>query len=408
MKAQAAVLCRGDVGLDECRRCLRDITAKLLKSCPNQKQAVKIIVDEITALESLQYVFSTIKAATNDFSDNNKLGQGGFGSVYKGKLPNDKEIAVKRLSMNSGQGDVEFKNEVLLLAKLQHRNLVRLLGFAIQGTEKLIVYEFVHNGSLDHFMLDPIKRQCLGWDRRYEIIRGIARGLLYLHEDSELRIIHRDLKLGNVLLDREMNPKIADFGLARLFEQDETQGNTRMVVGTYGYMSPEYIMHGHFSVKSDVFSFGVLVLEITSGQKNSSIKIGDNMEDLLTFAFTNHSKQSLHSDFPKSLVHWPNPYLFPPRPSTSTSPVANIKLSPGAAAASPSNIVLPFAAAAGSPKLELFDRYTVKLDFSQPLLRMTFASSLVNKVFTFSVQAEELLASDDGQQIEPPCSLVSA
>ncbi|EYU23766.1 hypothetical protein MIMGU_mgv1a021757mg, partial [Erythranthe guttata] len=243
--------------------------------------------NEITTVESLQYSYSTIKAATNDFSDINKLGQGGFGVVYKGKLPNDQEIAVKRLSMNSGQGGVEFKNEILLLAKLQHRNLVRLLGFSIQGTEKLLVYEFVRNGSLDLYMLDPAKRSCLDWDKRYKIIGGVARGLVYLHEDSQLRIIHRDLKPANVLLDREMNPKIADFGMARLFEQDETQGNTSKIVGTYGYMSPEYAMHGHFSVKSDVFSFGVLVLEIMSGQKNRSIKIGDNVEDLLTFTWKN-------------------------------------------------------------------------------------------------------------------------
>ncbi|KAL8045124.1 hypothetical protein ABFX02_08G092600 [Erythranthe guttata] len=262
--------------------CLR----KKIKRRPTENPENKA-VDEITTVESLQYGYSTIKAATNDFSDHNKLGQGGFGDVYKGKLPNDQEIAVKRLSKNSGQGDVEFKNEILLLAKLQHRNLVRLLGFSIQGTEKLLVYEFVRNGSLDLCMSDPTKRSCLDWDKRYKIIGGVARGLVYLHEDSQLRIIHRDLKPANVLLDREMNPKIADFGMARLFEQDETQGNTSRIVGTYGYMSPEYAMHGNFSIKSDVFSFGVLVLEIMSGQKNRSIRIGDNVEDLLTFTWKN-------------------------------------------------------------------------------------------------------------------------
>ncbi|KAL7102048.1 hypothetical protein ACP275_08G095500 [Erythranthe tilingii] len=262
--------------------CLR----KKIKRRPTENPESEV-VDEITTVESLQYGYSTIKAATNDFSDNNKLGQGGFGAVYKGKLPNNQEIAVKRLSNNSGQGDVEFKNEILLLAKLQHRNLVRLLGFSIQETEKLLVYEFVRNGSLDLYMSDPTKRSCLDWDKRYKIIGGIAKGLVYLHEDSQLRIIHRDLKPGNVLLDRDMNPKIADFGMARLFEQDETQGNTSKIVGTYGYMSPEYAMHGQFSVKSDVFSFGVLVLEIMSGQKNRSVRIGGNVEDLLTFTWKN-------------------------------------------------------------------------------------------------------------------------
>ncbi|KAL8468868.1 hypothetical protein ACS0TY_031904 [Phlomoides rotata] len=244
-------------------------------------------VDEISTAESLQYAFSTIKAATNDFSDDNKLGKGGFGTVYKGKLPNDKEIAVKRLSKNSGQGDLEFKNEVLLLAKLQHRNLVRLMGFAIEGGEKLLVYEFVENASLDHFIFDPTNHSYLDWERRYKIIGGIARGILYLHEDSRLRIIHRDLKASNILLDREMNPKVADFGMARLFEQDETQGNTSQIVGTYGYMPPEYLMHGQFSIKSDVFSFGVLVLEIISGRRNNSFRNGENSDDLLSYAWKN-------------------------------------------------------------------------------------------------------------------------
>ncbi|KAL1537392.1 non-specific serine/threonine protein kinase [Salvia divinorum] len=243
-------------------------------------------VDEISTVESLQHAFSTIKAATNNFSDHNKLGQGGFGTVYKGELPNGQEIAVKRLSMDSGQGDMEFKNEVLLLAKLQHRNLVRLLGFALEGMEKLLVYEFVQNASLDHFIFDSVRHSDLDWDRRYKIIGGIARGILYLHEDSRLRIIHRDLKASNILLDREMSPKIADFGMARLFGQDETQGNTSRVVGTYGYMPPEYLIHGQFSVKSDVYSLGVLVLEIISGRRNNGFRSGgDSVGDLLNFAW---------------------------------------------------------------------------------------------------------------------------
>ncbi|KAL2467213.1 Cysteine-rich receptor-like protein kinase 10 [Abeliophyllum distichum] len=182
--------------------------------------------NEISIVESLHYDFGTIRAATDNFSDANKLGQGGFGIVYKGKLPSGQKIAVKRLSMNSGQGDLEFKNEVVLVARLQHRNLVRLLGFSLQGSERLLIYEFVNNGSLDHFLFDPIKRPSLDWDRRYKIIEGVARGILYLHEDSRLTIIHRDLKAGNVLLDEELNAKISDFGMAKLFVQDQTQGNT--------------------------------------------------------------------------------------------------------------------------------------------------------------------------------------
>ncbi|XVF27795.1 hypothetical protein REPUB_Repub14bG0139700 [Reevesia pubescens] len=243
--------------------------------------------DEGIRAESLQFDFATVRVATNNFSDENKLGQGGFGAVYKGLLSGGQEVAVKRLSMNSGQGDLEFKNEVLLVAKLQHRNLVRLLGFCLEGNEKLLIYEFVPNTSLDHFLFDRVKCAQLDWERRYKIIGGIARGLLYLHEDSRLRIIHRDLKASNVLLDAEMVPKIADFGMARLFVRDETQGNTSRIVGTYGYMAPEYAMDGQFSVKSDVFSFGVLVLEIVSGQKNNCFRSGESVEDLVSSAWKN-------------------------------------------------------------------------------------------------------------------------
>ncbi|XP_061979077.1 cysteine-rich receptor-like protein kinase 10 isoform X2 [Populus nigra] len=250
------------------------------------KEAVQT-VDEIITAESLQFDFGTIRAATDNFSEENKLGQGGFGSVYKGTLSNGQEVAVKRLSKDSGQGDLEFKNEVVLVAKLQHRNLVRLQGFCLQGIERLLIYEFVPNASLDHFIFNQVRREQLDWETRYKIIGGIARGLLYLHEDSRLRIIHRDLKASNILLDADMNPRISDFGMARLFVMDETQGNTSRIVGTYGYMAPEYAMHGRFSVKSDVFSFGVLILEIVSGQKNKCFRNGETVEDLLSYAWRN-------------------------------------------------------------------------------------------------------------------------
>ncbi|KAF2584825.1 hypothetical protein F2Q70_00034745 [Brassica cretica] len=220
--------------------------------------------DEFSNTDSLLVDFENLKVATNNFSPENELGRGGFGSVYKGVFSHGQEIAVKRLSGTSGQGDLEFKNEILLLAKLQHRNLVRLLGFCIHGQERLLVYEFIKNASLDHFIFDLEKRQVLDWGVRYKMIGGVARGLLYLHEDSRYRIIHRDLKASNILLDQEMNPKIADFGLAKLFDQGQTMTHrfTNRIAGTYGYMAPEYAMHGQFSVKTDVFSFGVLVIEI--------------------------------------------------------------------------------------------------------------------------------------------------
>ncbi|KZV37156.1 hypothetical protein F511_15076 [Dorcoceras hygrometricum] len=250
---------------------------------------------DINVAESLQYDFSGIRAATDDFSVANKLGQGGFGIIYKGTLANGQDVAVKRLSRNSGQGEGEFKNEVLLVARLQHRNLVRLLGFSMEGKERLLVYEFVKNRSLDQFIFDPIKHIDLDWESRYKIIFGISKGLLYLHEESRLKIIHRDLKASNILLDEDMNPKIADFGMARLFAVDETQANTNKIVGTYGYMAPEYAMYGQFSVKSDVFSFGVLILEIISGQQNRSFQNGEDMEDLLSLAWK-HWRQGKAAD----------------------------------------------------------------------------------------------------------------
>ncbi|RDX61707.1 Cysteine-rich receptor-like protein kinase 25, partial [Mucuna pruriens] len=251
-----------------------------------------VVVNDLTDEEFLQFDLATVEAATNGFSDENKIGQGGFGVVYKGVLPNGQEIAVKRLSVTSLQGAVEFRNEAALVAKLQHRNLVRLLGFCLEGKEKILIYEYMPNKSLDHFLFDPVKQRELDWSRRYKIIVGIARGILYLHQDSQLRIIHRDLKASNVLLDENMNSKISDFGMAKIFQADETQVNTGRIVGTYGYMSPEYAMRGQFSVKSDVFSFGVLVLEIVSGKKNTDFYQSNRADDLLSHAWKNWTEQT--------------------------------------------------------------------------------------------------------------------
>ncbi|XP_038975168.1 cysteine-rich receptor-like protein kinase 6 isoform X2 [Phoenix dactylifera] len=188
--------------------------------------------EEIASVESLLLDISTLRAATANFSEENKLGEGGFGAVYKGLLPDGREIAVKKLSTSSSQGFGELRNELVLVDKLQHRNLVRLLGVCLEEQEKLLVYEYVPNRSLDTILFDCIKREQLNWGRRYKIIGGIARGLLYLHEESQLKIVHRDLKASNVLLDAELNPKISDFGLARLFGGDQTQATTSRVVGT--------------------------------------------------------------------------------------------------------------------------------------------------------------------------------
>ncbi|CAL5335837.1 unnamed protein product [Camellia sinensis] len=205
-------------------------------------------------LELPLFDLTIIADSTNNFSINNKIGEGGFGP---GTLEGGQEIAVKRLSKNSSQGLDEFKNEVICIAKLQHRNLVKLLGCCIQGEE-----------MIQKKWTDQSQSTLLDWSKRFHIINGIARGLLYLHQDSRLRIIHRDLEASNILLDTDMNPKISDFGIARSFGGNETEANTNRVIGTYGCMSPEYAIDGLFSIKSDVFSFGVLVLDIVNGKKN--------------------------------------------------------------------------------------------------------------------------------------------
>ncbi|XP_009140678.1 G-type lectin S-receptor-like serine/threonine-protein kinase At1g11280 isoform X2 [Brassica rapa] len=239
--------------------------------------------EEISGLTFFE--MNTIRAATDNFKISNKLGQGGFGPVYKGILSDRKEIAVKRLSSSSGQGTEEFMNEIKLISKLQHRNLVRLLGCCIDGEEKLLIYEFMVNKSLDSFLFDSTLKLQIDWPKRFNIIEGVARGLLYLHRDSCLKVIHRDMKVSNILLDENMNPKISDFGLARMFQGTQHQDSTRRVVGTIGYMSPEYAWTGMFSEKSDIYAFGVLLLEIISGMKISSFNCGMEGKTLLEYAW---------------------------------------------------------------------------------------------------------------------------
>ncbi|GJX55455.1 G-type lectin S-receptor-like serine/threonine-protein kinase B120 [Tanacetum coccineum] len=254
--------------------------------------------------EGTLYSLASLESATDGFANKNKLGQGGFGPVHKvspakfhcktwsvldpqaeGILPGGQEIAVKRLSKSSGQGMVEFKNEMILISKLQHRNLVRLLGYCIEAEENMLVYEPTNLVFFLQFRNGQFKNKVhLDWNTRFLIIEGIARGLLYLHRDSRLRIIHRDLKASNILLDAEMTPKISDFGMARIFGGNQNEANTIRVVGTYGYMSPEYAMEGFFSVKSDVYSFGVLLLEIISGKRNTSFH-SENSSNLVRHAW---------------------------------------------------------------------------------------------------------------------------
>ncbi|CAI0394968.1 unnamed protein product [Linum tenue] len=226
--------------------------------------------DKNPRMVAVPYSSAQLEKATNDFSIENKVGQGGYGPVYKGVLADGGEIAVKKLSINSSQGDEEFKNEVMLTAQLQHVNLVRVLGYCIEGGERMLVYEYLHHKSLDHYLFDPMRSLMMDWARRVEIIEGVTQGLLYLQEYSGQSIIHRDLKPGNILLDSNMKPKISDFGLARILKTDSSEANTERIAGTRAYCPREYLQDGVYSKKSDVYSFGILLLQIISGKRCGS------------------------------------------------------------------------------------------------------------------------------------------
>ncbi|CAO2841860.1 unnamed protein product [Amaranthus hypochondriacus] len=228
--------------------------------------------------------FEDISAATENFSCYKKLGEGGFGPVYQGKLKTGQEIAVKRLSKASSQGFEEFKNEVMLTANLQHVNLVKVMGFCVEREEKMLIYEYLSNGSLDSYLFDPVKCLQLDWTKRAHIIEGIIQGLLYLQEYSRLTIIHCDLKASNILLDKDLNPKISDFGMARIFQRAGREANTNRIVGTYGYVPPEYVKLGLYSRKFDVYSFGVLLLQVISSKRNDDV-YGANDFNLLEYAY---------------------------------------------------------------------------------------------------------------------------
>ncbi|KAL4654315.1 hypothetical protein ACB092_01G369200 [Castanea dentata] len=265
------------------RKLRSKVIAEKLESKANNIAAAG---DSNSNVPNLQvFSLADIEAATNKFSFENKLGEGGYGPVYKGVLSNGNEIAVKKLSKTSTQGFEEFKNEVMLTAKLQHVNLVQVLGFCIESDEQMLMYEYMPNKSLDFYLFDPIRRDLLDWKKRIDIIEGVTQGLLYLQEYSRMIIIHRDLKSSNILLDEEMKPKISDFGMARIFKKDEHEANTDRIVGTYGYIPPEYARKGVYSTKSDVYSFGVLLLQIISGKRTTCYHGLDENLNLLEYAY---------------------------------------------------------------------------------------------------------------------------
>ncbi|XP_030967088.1 probable LRR receptor-like serine/threonine-protein kinase At1g07650 isoform X2 [Quercus lobata] len=237
------------------------------------------------------FTFRQIKAATNNFDAANKLGQGGFGAVYKGTLLDGTIIAVKQLSSKSKQGNHEFVNEIGMISGLQHPNLVRLYGCCIERNQLLLVYEYMENNSLEHALFEE-SRLKLDWPTRKNICLGIARGLTFLHEESTLKIVHRDIKTSNILLDGDLNPKISDFGLAKLYEEENSHITTR-VAGTVGYMAPEYALWGYLTYKADVYSFGIVALEIVAGKNNMKYRPNENFVCLLDWALVSQQKGNL-------------------------------------------------------------------------------------------------------------------
>ncbi|CAH8273034.1 unnamed protein product [Arabidopsis lyrata] len=221
-----------------------------------------------------EFDFDTVKAATNEFSE--LVGHGGFGSVYKGRLQNGQEIAVKILSKSSIRTETQFHNELNILSKLKHKNLINLLGFCTKRDQHCLVYEFMPNSSLDCFLLDPHRASQLSWEMCRNIVDGIARGLRYLHEESGLCLVHRDIKPRNILLDSDLKPKIMGFELARMMQQCENEAESTVIVGTIGYIDPEYLRSGRVSVKSDVYAFGVTILTIITRRKAWSVD-GDSL-----------------------------------------------------------------------------------------------------------------------------------
>ncbi|KAH0875581.1 hypothetical protein HID58_072943 [Brassica napus] len=339
------VNCWRNLSPESCKQCLEDASASMVDKCLPWSEGRSVVVIVVSVLSSvivfmvgiaigvyicknrtiqkkrrgsndvekmaktltdssLNFKYSTLEKATGSFDNANKLGQGGFGTVYKGVLPDGRDIAVKRLFFNNRHRAADFYNEVNIISSVEHKNLVRLLGCSCSGPESLLVYEYLQNKSLDRFIFDVNRGKTLDWPRRFVIIVGTAEGLVYLHEQSSVKIIHRDIKASNILLDSKLQAKIADFGLARSFQEDKSHISTA-IAGTLGYMAPEYLAHGQLTEKVDVYSFGVLVLEIVTGKQNTKSKMSDYSDSLITEAWKHFQTGELEEIYDPNL-DWKN------------------------------------------------------------------------------------------------------
>ncbi|XP_022892209.1 cold-responsive protein kinase 1-like isoform X2 [Olea europaea var. sylvestris] len=252
--------------------------------------------DEVSGVQNVVlYSYKQLRTATNDFSPINKIGEGGFGSVYKGKIGNEKMAAIKVLSPGSTQGVKEFLTEIQVISDVQHENLVKLYGCCVQENHRILVYNYLENNSLAQTLIGGRNSSIqFSWQTRVKICVGVAKGLAYLHEEVRPPIVHRDIKASNILLDKDLSPKISDFGLAKLIPANMTHVSTR-VAGTIGYLAPEYAMKGQLTRKADIYSFGVLLIEIVSGRCNTNSRLPAEEKYILERAWQLHEKRELVS-----------------------------------------------------------------------------------------------------------------
>ncbi|MBA0837416.1 hypothetical protein Goarm_009576 [Gossypium armourianum] len=234
--------------------------------CSDQGMTVRAVPEVSHLGWGHWYTLRELEESTNDFAADNVIGEGGYGIVYRGVLEDNSKVAVKNLLNNRGQAEKEFKVEVEAIGRVRHKNLVRLLGYCAEGAHRMLVYEYVDNGNLEQWLHGDVG-PCspLTWEIRMNIVLGTAKGLAYLHEGLEPKVVHRDIKSSNILLDKQWNPKVSDFGLAKLLGSGRSYVTTR-VMGTFGYVAPEYASTGMLNERSDVYSFGILLMEIISGR----------------------------------------------------------------------------------------------------------------------------------------------
>ncbi|XP_059666629.1 cold-responsive protein kinase 1-like [Cornus florida] len=250
--------------------------------------------EELSGIHNVKlYTYKELRIATDDFSPTNKIGEGGFGSVYKGMLKNGKIAAIKVLSAESRQGVREFLTEIKVISDIEHENLVKLYGCCAEGSHRILVYNFLENNSLAQTLLGGGHRSIqFSWRRRTHICIGVARGLAFLHEGVRPHIIHRDIKASNILLDKDLTAKISDFGMAKLIAPDMTHVSTR-VAGTIGYLAPEYAIRGQVTRKADIYSFGVLLAEIVSGRCNTNARLPVEEQYLLERTWKLYERREL-------------------------------------------------------------------------------------------------------------------